>query len=117
MSYLERLEFLNTFSLKYRRFRWDSFQSFKIINNLDDLNFNDFYSNISNNNGITRNVDFKLNVFRCNKDIKKYSFSYRNTKYNWNSLSIVTKRAKTIDAFKRLLDIDVKKLSGCFDHD
>ena len=113
MSYLERLEFLNLFSLKYRRFRGDCIQTFKIINKIDDLNFNDFYSN---NIGITRNADFKLNVLRCNKDVKKYSFSHRSTKY-WNSLSILTKRAKTVDAFKRLLDIDDKELCGCFDHD
>ena len=113
MSYLERLQFLNLFSLKYRRFRGDCIQTFKIINSLDDLNFNDFYSI---NNGITRNADFKLNVLRCNKDIKKYSFSHRSTRY-WNSLSIHTKKAKTVDAFKRLLDSDDKKLCGCFDHD
>ena len=44
LSYLERLQFLKLFSLKYRRFRGDCIQTFKIINSLDDLNFNDFYS-------------------------------------------------------------------------
>ena len=113
LSYEDRLIYLNLFSLKYRRFRGDCIQCFKIINGIDDLNFNDFYDL---NTGVTRNADFKLSVKRCNKDIKKFSFSHRTVKY-WNSLSVKTRQAKTVDAFKRLLDVDQDKLMGLYDHD
>ena len=113
LSYEDRLILLNLFSLKYRRFRGDCIQCFKIIHGIDDLKFDDFYVS---NKGVTRNADFKLCVKSCNKDVKKYSFSHRTVKY-WNSLSLKTRQAKSVDAFKRLFDMEQDKLVGPYDHD
>ena len=42
-SYGERMRIIKLPSLKYRRYRADMIQTFKILNNMDDLNANDFY--------------------------------------------------------------------------
>ena len=44
MSYVQRLQVLNLPSLKYRRYRGDLIQTFKILNKVDELNIEDFYS-------------------------------------------------------------------------
>ena len=113
LSYVDRLRFLDLYSLKYRRYRGDLIQCYKIINKVDDIDASTFYTF---NDNVTRNADNKLFVKRCNKDIKKYSFSHRSAKY-WNSLSITTRSAESLDAFKSLLDKDDNKLIGLFDHD
>ena len=99
--------------MKYRRFRGDLIQTFKILNRTDDLNPNDFY--VFNNNN-TREAAHKMFIRQCRLDIKKYSFSFRTARA-WNSLMVKTKKAENINAFKRLLDLDDRKEIGLFDHD
>ena len=68
------------------------------------------------NHNNTRDSDVKLYVKFCHSDTKKFSFSYRTTNF-WNALSSLTKKAKTLDHFKILLDNDDNKLINCFDYD
>ena len=112
-TYEERLKILKLPSLKYRRYRGDLIQTFKIIKGIDDLKANGFY--VFNHNN-TRDSDVKLYVKFCHSDTKKFSFSYRTTNF-WNALSSLTKKAKTLDHFKVLLDNDDNKLIDCFDYD
>ena len=113
MSYEERLRFLDLFSLKYRRFRGDLIQTFKILNKVDDINPHDFYDF---NQGVTRHADHKLYIKRCRLNVRKYSFAFRTAKA-WNALTIRTRRARSVDVFKRLLDLDESKSIGIFEYD
>ena len=94
LTYIERLTYLNLFSLKYRRFRGSLFQTFKIINEVDDVNPNDlqFYTF---NNGNTRYADFKIFNKGSKLEIRKYCFSNRTARA-WNNLAIKTRKAKTV---------------------
>jgi hypothetical protein len=74
---------LNLPSLKYRRYGGDLIQTFKILNKVDDLKFDDFFSF---NDRCTRNADVKLHINHCSTNIKKYSFPFRSAK-QWNRLS------------------------------
>ena len=113
MSYEERLRFLDLFSLKYRRFRGDLIQTFKILNKVDDINPHDFYDF---NQGVTRHADHKLYIKRCRLNVRKYSFAFRTAKA-WNALTIRTRRARSVDVFKRLLDLDESKTIGIYEFD
>ena len=42
LSYDARLKMLDLPTLKYRRFQWDMIQVYKIINNVDNINFDTF---------------------------------------------------------------------------
>ena len=112
-SYDERMKILKIPSLKYRRFRGDMIQTFKILNDLDDLDTNDFYDLSTNN---TRNNDIKLTIKFCHTNTKKLSFSQRTAKY-WNSLTPQTRRAKDLNHFKILLDEEKNKLVNNYDFD
>ena len=112
-KYEERLRILKLPSLKYRRYRGDLIQTFKILNGLDDLKADDFYCF---NNNSTRNNDIKLNIKYCSTNTKKFSFSFRSAKY-WNALTPRTRRAVTLNQFKNLLDNDNRKEISSHDYD
>lgn len=112
--YESRMRFLNLPSLKYRRFRGDLIQTFKILNKVDDIDTNDFYW--VKNDCFTRGAGLKLFINHCSTNTKLQSFSFRTAR-SWNQLSIATREAKDINAFKNLLDDDVKKKVSMFDFD
>jgi hypothetical protein len=112
-TYEERMRALNLPSLKYRRYRGDLIQTFKILNKVDDLKFDEFYTF---NDRCTRNADVKLHINRCSTNIKKYSFSFRSAK-KWNRLSPWTRRAEDLNQFKNMLDVDKKREILEFDFD
>ena len=102
-DYEQRLYKLNLPSLKYRRYRGDLLQTFKILNHIDDVNSESFFTlNKNNTRGAERG---NLIIKHCNLNVKHNSFSYRAAQY-WNSLSADTKQAKDLNQFKRLLDTD-----------
>ena len=113
LPYDQRLRLLNLYSLKYRRYRGDLIQTFKIINQMDDVDPNFFYVF---NGGITRHADHKIFIKRCNLNFKKFSFSHRTARA-WNGLAIGTRKAENLVSFKRLLDLDQRKEIGIFDFD
>ena len=112
-SYEERMRVLKLPSLKYRRYRADMIQTFKILNKMDDLNVNDFYKFNTNN---TRENDIKLTIQHCSTNTKKFSFSCRTAKH-WNTLTAQTRRAINLNQFKILLDDDKCKLVQQYDYD
>ena len=113
-TYEERMRILNLPSLKYRRYRGDLIQTFKILNKVDDLRVEDFFT--LNNNTITRDSDIKLGIKYCSTNTKKFCFSNRCAKY-WNSLSPLTRRAENLNQFKNLLDKDCRREIFSFDFD
>jgi hypothetical protein len=113
-TYERRMRFLNLPSLKYRRFRGDLIQTFKILNKIDDIETNDFYC--AKNVCFTRNSGQKLFISHCSTNTKLHSFSFRTAR-SWNKLSSITRYATEINAFKNLLDIDGKKDVSKFEYD
>ena len=57
---------------------------------------------------IQKYADFKIFIKRLKLDIRKYCFSNRTARA-WNNLTIETRKAKSVNTFKRLLDADHKK--------
>ena len=110
MSYSERLHYLNLHSLKGRRIRGDLIQTYKIFNNVDDVDVNALFS--LSHNDFTRNSEGKIFIKHCFSNKRKYSFSFR-VAANWNSLSSNVKFAQSTNHFKSLLDND-PKLRGKF---
>ena len=114
LSYESRMRYLNLPSLKYRRFRGDLIQTFKILNKIDELNIEDFY--LFGNESRTRCASEKVFIHRCNTNIKLHCFSYRSAR-QWNGLSSRTRNAKDLNNFKNLLDTDPKRQIFSFDFD
>ena len=101
LSYTERLQYLNLPTLKYRRFRGDMIETYKIINNKYDKSIvPDLEINKSN---LTRGHSCKLLVQRSKHDMRKYSFTVRVSSI-WNNLSEKVISSKTINNFKNNLD-------------
>ena len=103
-----RLKELNMFTLETRYKRGDMIEVYKIFNNLDDLNFDDFF--VLNNDGL-RGHSKKLKVKGMQRALncRKYSFSMRIVDL-WNRLSEDTVSSRSLDTFKRLLDRDMSNL-------
>ena len=101
MSYKDRLVWLQLPTLKYRRFRGDLLEVYKILNNLYDVKT--IPSLEINVDTRTRGNSFKLKVERCKYDVRKFSFCNRVVRA-WNYLpdSVVT--SNSINVFKNQLD-------------
>ena len=110
-SYQERLLALNLPSLKYRRLRADLIQTFKIIHDIDNINVEDFFKFC---NYKTREQDLKLykSYARTNT---RYNFFCNRVVNKWNYLSASTRRAPSINSFKKGVDHDLSHLQFDFD--
>ena len=113
-SYERRLKFLNLPSLKYRRYRGDLIQTYKIIHKIDDLKTEDFFTIRNDTNTRSKNVNFYIE--KCSSNSKLHSFSYRSRRY-WNSLSKITKEARDLNSFKNLLDKDPNRFISYYEYD
>lgn len=101
LPYEERLKRLNMFSLKDRRIRGDLIETFKILNNIDKINYENLFE--FSPQSVTRNNGLKLNKQRFNTDLRKNYFNIRVVDY-WNKLPASVVQAKTIPAFKSKVD-------------
>ena len=100
MSYSQRLKYLKLHSLKGRRMRGDLIQTYKIMNNKDDI---DLHSLFILTNPNTRNNEGKLYKKYAGKNIRKFSFSHRVVN-SWNNLPTHVKFAKSTNEFKTYVD-------------
>ena len=101
MKYSDRLKFLNIPTLKCRRIRGDMIEVFKIVNNFYDDQVAPYLSR--NVNSRTRGHDFKLNVIRCNHDLRKFYFCNRVVNI-WNNHPDYVVNSESINSFKNYLD-------------
>ena len=98
MDYISRLAWLELPTLKYRRFRGDMLELYKILNNLyDSKTVPVFEMHLDTR---TRGNSFKIKVDRCNCDVRKFSFCSRVVKA-WNSLPESVVASTSVNAFKR----------------
>ena len=114
LSYAERLRYLQLHSLKGRRIRGDLIQTYKIVNEIDDLSLSDFFHLPHAN--ITRNSERKFFIKHCKTNRRKFSFSNRVIKY-WNSLPTNVKFAPTLNKYKNYLDTLPKLVDLLYDFD
>ena len=114
LDYAERLRCLNLPSLKYRRFRGDMIQTYKIIYHVDDVCSSNFFR--LNKTISTRSSEVDLYPVHMKLNIRKFSFSNRVINA-WNSLTYLTKTAPDLNRFKALLDCDPKTSVKMYDYD
>ena len=119
-SYEERLQQCGLTLLEDRRVRGDVIQTFKIMNNIDDLPIDTFFKMAEDrHNHATRNrttivvgaesaeeerIDNRnLVKQKCNGAIRQNFFSQRVVD-QWNKLPSSVKNAKDVNSFKNLYD-------------
>ena len=98
LTYSQRLSELNLPSLKFRRIRGDLIQAFKIINGIDNIDKDLFFT--FNTECRTRNSENKLFKHFTKSRIRSSFFSERVVNY-WNSLSNAARSAKDLLTFKK----------------
>jgi hypothetical protein len=101
LSYKDRLMFLQLPTLKFRRYRGDMIEVFKILNQLYDANVVPPLKR--NSDSRTRGHSFKLHVDRCKYDVRKFAFCNRIVNL-WNSLPEYVVSSGSLNIFKNQLD-------------
>ena len=93
LPYSDRLKMLELPSIKYRQIRGDLIQTYKIINHIDNISKDDFFTFTSVN--ITRGSDQKL-YKNFAKSKARLNFLPNRINSAWNSLSSFTKSANDL---------------------
>ncbi len=101
LSYKDRLLFLPLPTLKYRRFRGDMIEVYKILNGFYDAKVVPPLER--NLDSRTRGNSLKLKVERCRYDVRKFSFCNRVVNI-WNSLPDYVVTSCSLNVFKNNLD-------------
>ena len=99
-SYQDRLRSLNLTTLLYRRQRYDLIQIFKIVNGLEDIDSERFFTF---NDNLTRGHLFKISKPSINKSLRLNMFPVRSID-NWNNLSEDIVLSDSVASFKTKLD-------------
>jgi hypothetical protein len=102
MEYADRLRKLQMPTLKYRRHRGDTIETFKIMPGIYDKEVTDGMLELDENTR-TRGHEKKLKKMHCKLNICKYSFANRIID-TWNSLPNEVIAAKTVKQFEISLD-------------
>ena len=105
MTYDQRLKYLNLHSLKGRRIRGDLIETYKIFNDMVDVQIEDFFKSYTNS--ITRKPHGKIFIEHCQTNKRKAFFGKRITNL-WNDLPTNIKFTQSTNSFKNLLDADYK---------
>jgi len=114
LTYGERLKVLHLPSLKHRRIRGDLIQTYKILNQLDNIDRSYFFA--ENACDKTRNNVDKLYIQYAKTNVRKFTFSNRVAPV-WNSLSHKTKTATNLNCFKNQLDTETFVKSSLYLYD
>ena len=109
LSYQDRLRELKLPSLQYRRLRGDLIQTYKIVNELDNLDKDQFFT-MNETKYELRNSSLKLQKHFCKSRIRSNYFSERVINH-WNSLSDNTKQAPSLLTFKIRIDYELQHLA------
>ena len=100
LPYPERLKTRNLTTLAYRRNRTDMLQVYRIINKIDNIDFDSFFTYNDNN---TRGHSKKIDKPRANTRLRLNSFSHRVINM-WNSLPEETVTSPSLNSFKNALE-------------
>jgi len=104
-TYEAKLKELNLMSLENRRLRADLIQTFKILNGLDSVDPDTWFTRVEQGRPNTRNTNGEnsLQIDFKRTEITKNFFSTRAAK-SWNSLPNNVKNAVNLNIFKKRLD-------------
>src|SRR6267154_6695485 len=108
---MERLMYLQLPTLKYRRFRGDMLEVYKILKNTYDIHTVPLLP--LHLDSRTRGNSLKLKVNRSNYDVRKYAFCNRVVK-SCNSLPDSVVLSDSINVFKHNIDEYFTKVSCCY---
>ena len=100
LTYEGRLKMLNLPTLKYRRFRGDMIEMYKLLNSKYNTTISDF---IEINPRTSRGHSYKLNKKHSRFDVKKKSFVPRAVNL-WNSLPENVVEAPNVKTFEKRID-------------
>ncbi len=101
MSYENRLAYFELQSLQTRRLIADVVFCHKIVHNLVDVNFDDFFIR-DHNVSLRRKHSLQLYTVFCRKNVKKYFFSTRVVPY-WNELPSTVVSCQSPKLFRKLI--------------
>ena len=105
-TYTERLKYLGLPSLQYRRLIADMVETYKILNNIDKVQYEQI---LPWSQTTTRGHSKKLYKKNCRTNVRKYSFSQRIVD-EWNKIPKKVIDSKTINTFKDQLNNHWKHL-------
>ena len=111
LSYPDRLKSLNLPSIQYRQLRGDLIQTYKILNQLDNIRKEEFFNPSSID--FTRNSEYKLAKPFAKSKLRSNFFSHRVINH-WNNLSYFTKSSNTLHDFKVNIDNELYNLQYQF---
>ena len=100
-SYNDRLAKLGMETLELRRLKFDLVEVYKIINGIDDLDYNQFFSICRDS--FTRGNGLKLFVPYARLNVRKFFFSVRVVKL-WNYLPCSATNSISVNVFKTEID-------------
>lgn len=104
LSYEERLSVLGLPTLENRRRKQDLIQTYRIINNIDQVFPIPFKFVKDTNARVTRSsLKMDMVIQKCNSDIRRNFFSVRVAK-DWNTLPIEVQTAKSANVFKKEIE-------------
>ena len=112
-TYTQRLKYLGLPSLQYRRLRADMIETYKILNNIDKVQYEQI---LPLNQTTTRGHSKKLYKKNCRTNVRKYSFSQRVVD-EWNKIPKKVIDSQTINTFKSQLNNHWKNLDIKFSPD
>ena len=112
-TYTQRLKYLGLPSLQYRRLRADMIETYKILNNIDKVQYEQI---LPLSQTTTRGHSKKLYKKNCRTNVRKYSFSQRVVD-EWNKIPKKVIDSQTINTFKSLLNNHWKNLDIKFSPD
>ena len=98
-SYEDRLKKLDLLSLQDRRIRYDLITMYKIINNLSDLNFEDYFYKESISYSLRKNTTRIKTKNNYASNVWSGSFFARASDY-WNKLDVKISSAMSLKTFK-----------------
>ena len=106
-TYEDKLRELGLQSLRTRRTRYDLIQTYKILNNLDDIQSDQWFQKASEiaSRSTRQSADpLKLITPRTRTQIRKNFFTVRAIE-SWNELPLEIRKSRNISLFKKRLDI------------
>ena len=110
LSYEEKLQHLNLFSLSKRRLRGDMIETFKIFQGIDNIS-SDIFFNLNKSN--TRGHAYKLYKGPFKRQCRQYFYSQRVID-PWNKLPSEVVEARSHNMFKNKLDMKSVKIVSIF---
>ena len=105
-SYSDRLYKLNIMSLENRRIKFDLILLFKIMNNLSDLKFEDYFYYESHSYSLRNNITKVRSKSKFTGNLWHGSFFNRAPNY-WNKLHFNISSTKSLDVFKLRLNVTI----------